>query len=300
MRNKKQWMLMATMMLPLAVSADTLSEKLEMADTTFTVNGKKIVVDDRQEQTIISVYSPDGEEMLKKKEVEFAGEQEIEKIYISSPFLPNTYNKAHDKKVYRFENHIPSIYYDASILSGHLLGMCGADGLYTKDTKGYEFGISAFNIAIPFNRQHTIGLSFAMQGGFIHHFFDTRHALFNDNGTVSVKPIEEEGVKKSYISYMYARFPFMIEFQKHLKSNLYLGIGASLELRSNERSRYKCAAGTITPTKDLNMNGVGVNLEMIMGYAGFTLYLRSAITPLLKKSNSPECHSTSIGLGLSF
>ena len=81
-------MLMATMMLPLAVSADTLSEKLEMADTTFTVNGKKIVVDDRQEQTIISVYSPDGEEMLKKKEVEFAGEQEIEKIYISSPFLP--------------------------------------------------------------------------------------------------------------------------------------------------------------------------------------------------------------------
>ena len=92
----------------------------------------------------------------------------------------------------------------------------------------------------------------------------------------------------------------MIEFQKHLKSDLYLGIGASLELRSNERSRYKCAAGTITPTKDLNMNGVGVNFEMIMGYAGFTLYLRSAITPLLKKSNSPECHSTSIGLGLSF
>ena len=72
MRNKKQWMLMATIMLPLAVSADTLSEKLEMADTTFTVNGKKIVVDDRQEQTIISVYSPDGEEMLKKKDKERA------------------------------------------------------------------------------------------------------------------------------------------------------------------------------------------------------------------------------------
>ena len=120
---------MATMMLPLAVSADTLSEKLEMADTTFTVNGKKIVVDDRQEQTIISVYSPDGEEMLKKKEVEFAGEQEIEKIYISSPFLPSTYNNVHKKQVHRFENHIPSIYYGASILSGHLLGMCGADGL---------------------------------------------------------------------------------------------------------------------------------------------------------------------------
>ena len=111
-------MLMATMMLPLAVSADTLSEKLEMADTTFTVNGKKIVVDDRQEQTIISVYSPDGEEMLKKKEVEFAGEQEIEKIYISSPFLPSTYNNVHKKQVHRFENHIPTIYYGASILPG--------------------------------------------------------------------------------------------------------------------------------------------------------------------------------------
>ena len=91
----------------------------------------------------------------------------------------------------------------------------------------------------------------------------------------------------------------MIEFQNHLKSASYLGIGASLDLRGNERSRYKCAAGTITPTKDLNMNGVGVNFEMIMGYANFTLYLRSAITPLLKKSNSPECHSTSIGFGLS-
>lgn len=292
-------MLMATMVLPLAISADTLSEKPEMADTTFTVNGKKIVVDDRQEQTVISVYTPDGEEMLKKKEVEFAGAQEIEKIYISSPFLPSTYNNAHNRKVYHFENHIPTLYFGVSILSGHMLGMSGGDGLYTKDTKGYEWGLSAFNIAIPFNRQHTIGLSFAMQSGFIHHFFDSRHAMFNDNGTVSVKPIEEERVKKSYISYMYGRFPFMIEFQNHLKRDLYLGVGVSLELRSNERSRYKCADGTITPTKDLNMNGVGVNFELMMGYSGFSLFMRSAITPLLKKSNSPECHPTSIGFGFS-
>lgn len=300
MDNRKLCMLLATLIMPLATYAETLGEQSETADTSFCVNGKKIVVSDRNRQTTVSVFSKDGEELNKLKEMEFTDGQEIERVYISSPFLPYKYNKAHSRHRAPFVNHIPTFYVGMSVLSGKALGFGADKDLHTKDSRSFEVGLSAFQLALPFNAQRTIGLSFAMQSGFMHHHFDTRHALFNDNGIVSIKPVETEGMKKSYISYIYARFPFLVEFQSHRSRTVFFGTGLSLELRGKEHSRYKCADGTITPTKDINLNAVGLNFEMMMGYSCFTLFMRSALTPLLNKSNSPECHPTNIGVGFSF
>ncbi len=106
---------------------------------------------------------------------------------------------------------------------------------------------------------------------------------------------------KSYISYAVARLPVMLEWQRRTRrGDLYVAGGASIEMRWNDHSRYRTDAGKHTVTDDINLNPLGLNLELRAGYGFLMVYGRAALTPLLKTSFAPECYPVGFGIGFRF
>lgn len=64
-------------------------------DTTFTVKDKKIVVDVNDDKTVVTVYNKNGYEMSKTRELEFIDGQEVERVYVGSPFVPGRESAEH-------------------------------------------------------------------------------------------------------------------------------------------------------------------------------------------------------------
>lgn len=284
----------------LIISAITMAmaaQAEEANDTTFIVNDKKIVVSDTLGKTDVKVYADKGKELSKTREATFVDGQEIEQVYITSPFLPQRRKQG----TRRYHDHIPDIFFGGSVLAGGIGGFKGAAGLHTKSDRSYTWGLTAFGMGIPFNAQRTFGVTTAIQAGYTRHLFNPDYAMFNVDGHTMMLPLpEDEGAKKSYVSYWYMRLPVIFEWQKHVNGNeAYAGIGVSIEQRTGEHSRYKKGkSGTITPTSDLNMNPFGLNLEMHMGYGGIVFSLRTALTPLFNTSAGPKCYPVSFTMGI--
>lgn len=267
----------------------------EAGDTTVVYRGKTFVLDSDSSETTVAVYESHGAEMKKTHESSYVGGQEIERVYITSPFLPQK------KTPRRYRDHIPEFYYGISPLAGSVGGFNGGDRLHAKAGSSYEWGLTVFGMGAPFNSAHTFGVTTALSWGYVRHNFNKRYAMFNVGGRTEVLPLDDdEGAKKSYISYWYLRVPVIFEWQQRLNGNeVYAGLGVSVEYRNREHSRFKKGkSGTVTPSDDLNMNPVGLNLEAHVGYDGFVLGLRTALTPLLNTSSAPRCYPVSMTLGI--
>lgn len=279
----------------IAMQAETVQ------DTTFVYGNKQIVVSDTDEGTNVAVLDQDGDEFRKTSETKFVDGQEVTQVYVTSPFLPKKWNinrKAH------FYSHIPWFSYGFSTLSGGAMHFNNSDGMHLNSSKSWEFAIAPLSAAIPFNSRHTFGVSFGMQFAWVKVHFKEDYALYNNDGILSVQPIEySEGrtFKKSYISYKALRFPVFLEYQRTVKRReLFATFGLSLEVRQSERARYKTNHNTITTTKDIHVNPIGVNLELQFGYAGIAFYMRQALTPLMKTSNAPKAYPMALGMAVGF
>lgn len=287
-------MLLTTLAVALTAAAATAAES---GDTTIVYNGKTITVDDAGGKTVVSVYDSIDGALTKTRETTFAGGQEVEQVYITSPFMPLR-NK---KSTRRYRDHIPDIYFGMSTMSGGVGGFKSSAGLHAKAEYSCDVGITTFGMAIPFNRMHTFGVTTALQGGYKRHSLHKNYSLYNIDGRTEVVALgDDENTKKSYLSYWYLRVPVIFEWQKHIRgTEAFAGIGMSLEYRYSEHSRFKGgASGTITPTSDLNMNPVGLNLEAQVGFSSFVVSLRTALTPLMNTDVAPRCYPVGLTIGL--
>ena len=77
-------------LLLLAAFLPLLGEAAEKEDTTFVVKDKKIVVDVDGSKTNVKVFGNDGVEQTKVSEMNFVDGQEVEQVYVGSPFLPTS------------------------------------------------------------------------------------------------------------------------------------------------------------------------------------------------------------------
>ena len=77
----------------LAVLLPLTGMAAETADTTFVVNNKKRVVNDAAGNTKISVYGNDGKKFNRTYETNFVDGQEIERVYVTSPFIPQSFSR---------------------------------------------------------------------------------------------------------------------------------------------------------------------------------------------------------------
>lgn len=111
--------------------------------------------------------------------------------------------------------------------------------------------------------------------------------------------VDDGDVRKSYISYGYMRIPLMIEWQSRTGGDdLFVALGPSVEMRWKDHSRYYVGDEKRTETSDTNINPLGLNLELRMGYRYVVVYGRAALTPLLKTASAPKCYQLAFGLGV--
>ena len=285
---------MKQILLFLALATSGFAMAQETTDTTFVVNGKTIKVNDENGKTTISVFKSDGENLNKTTEYTYTDNQEVEQIYVSSPLIPEILKQQNNNK--RFKAHWPFFYIGRSMGAASAFDFNSNTAMHSRDSKSWEWGITLGSAAIPLNKVKSFGIVAGLQVGQVHHHFKNNYALFTDNNHSYMTPVEGVDLKKSYISYNVLRLALMLQTER---KNFFAGIGASLEYRENEHSRYiKRGGGKTTLSDDININPFGVNLDMKIGYGGFSLYMRGAITPLLNNEVAPKCFPLTIGAGI--
>lgn len=275
--------LLFALLLPTAAMAG------EPADTTIIVDDNRIVVNDSAGITRVNVYKDDGTQLTRTYETSFADGQEVERVYVTSPFIPQTLGK--NRKP--MESHYPFFFMGYNLLSDGAMGFSGSTALHTRDSKSWEFGFTLASVAFRLGRN--LALTTAMQTTWAYNHFQGNYVLTTTDGMSSLVEKEDIKVKKSYISYSIIRVPIMMEWSK---GNFYAGAGMSIDMRMSDESKYRANKKTYTETEDINLKPLGLNLEMRMGYGFLMLYGRVGLTPLLKTSSAPKCYSVSFGMGL--
>lgn len=261
----------------------------EPADTTIIVDDNRIVVNDSAGITSVSVYKDDGTQLTRTYETSFADGQEVERVYVTSPFIPQTLGK--NKKP--MESHYPFFFMGYNLLADGMAGFSGSTALHTRDSKSWEFGFTLASVAFSLGRN--LALTTAMQTTWAYNHFQGNYVLTTTDGMSSQVEKEDIKVKKSYITYSIIRVPVMMEWSR---KSFYAGLGASIDMRMSDESKYRANKKTYTETEDINLKPLGLNLEMRMGYGFLMLYGRVGLTPLLKTSSAPKCYSVSFGMGL--
>lgn len=290
--NKRN-LIMAAALMPLMALAQ--QNGTATADTTVMFNGQKIEVSQSGDRTSVAVYKADGNEMRKTSETQYVDGQEVERVYVTSPFVPKTFGKKRSLEY----SHYPTIFAGASLLAGSAFGMSSA-GNYTTDNLSSEWGIMGCSLAFPLSS--SLAITSALSVGQVRHNFKRDFILSTVDGNTSLQPFagENEGdrPKKSYLIYWNVRVPIMLEWSRRYgHDDLFAAIGPSVEFRFSDRSRYQLGKKKHTVSKDNNMNPVGINLEARLGYGCFLLYARTALTPLLKTGCAPEWHPFTVGIG---
>ncbi|MGI6223086.1 MAG: hypothetical protein ACOYJG_05730 [Prevotella sp.] len=100
----------------------------------------------------------DGTEMQKISSSTFVDGQEVEQVFVTSPFIPNP-----AKRQQNFIGSLPGVYIGWDIPTGGTFGFTGADEMHVKDFSCGEFEISTINLGLPFNNLKTFGLVTALQ-----------------------------------------------------------------------------------------------------------------------------------------
>lgn len=263
-------------------------------DTTIVVNGKNIVVSDSAGLTKVSVFGKEGEKLNRIYETSYTNGQEVQRVYVTSPFIPSSLSRNEPS----LKPHNPIFFIGFSPLGGSIMSFGGNTGMHSRDSKSWEYGLTFTEMALRLT--HNMILNSSLQVGQVHHHFQDNYVLSTTDGITSMKQIEGEHLKKSYISYTYVRIPVMLEWQwcPHKGPDAFVGIGPSLELRWNDHSRYRIGKTKTTETSDTNMNPIGLNLNVFAGYGALVVYARMALTPLLKTSVAPACYPFSLGVGI--
>lgn len=268
-----------------------MDAETETADTTFIYGDKHILVCDSAGKTRVSVCTADSGQMKRTYETEFVGGQEIQRMYVSTVFFPEIVMKK--PSLY---SHYPSLFFGFSMLGNGVMSPGGNNEMHSRDSKSWEWGITLAKIAFRTTEQTSI--NFALTFGQVHHHFQGNYVLATTDGKSYMKVVEDGEVKKSYISYNSIKVPVTFEWAKRIHGKtVYAGLGASLEFRYKDHSRYFIGKKKYTSTGDTNINPIGINLEAYMGIWGITVYGRAGLTPLLKRSNAPECHTFTVGIG---
>ena len=282
------------MLLPLVGHSQTVS------DTTFVYGDKQIVVSNIENGVDITVLTKDSAEYKKTQEATFVDGKEVTKVYVSSPFLPSMWTR---KKEHHFRGHIPITSWGPSVMAGGVLEFDNSSSMNLYHEKSWEWTGSCLNIGIPFNKQQTFGISMGLQALIARQQFAEGYGLYNDGGIVSTRPIDPlpdgEKLKYSYLNYSAMRFPIYLELQNTFgRSDFFFTLGASLDWRFDVRSRIKTNYGKITLANNVNINPIGVNLELQWGYGVFAMYLRTALTPMMRTNSAPKAYPMSMGIAL--
>ena len=278
---------MRHLLLTLSLIAAVPTMGTETNDTIIHYADRQIVVSTDSVLTHVSVYNKEGDTLVKAQETSYAEGQEVERFFISSPFVP-----VRKKSGRTFYGNIPDWFIGVNLLNG-------GRGMHSKDVKSLEWGITFFQIGIGLNASNTLGVVWGFQAGMIHNHFQTHYMLADNDGTPTLVRNMAEGVKTSFIKYGFFRTPIMMEWKKKFSSNqFFMGLGCSIELRNEIRSKYRIGHKRHTVSRNLDTNPIGLNAEAYFGFNSFSIYIHYGLTKLM--SSGPVCHPFGLGIGFAF
>ncbi|BAU19121.1 conserved hypothetical protein [Prevotella intermedia] len=283
-KNKKH-MIMKHLLLTLALMAAVPAMAAEENDTTIHYANKQIVLSTDSVSLNVAVYNNDGSTLVKTKETSFVDGQEIERFFVSSPFVP-----VRKKSGRTFYGSLPDFYIGVNLLNG-------GKEMHSQDVKSLEWGTTFFQVGVGLNSSNTLGIVSGFQFGFVHNHFQTNYMLDDNDGTPIIVKNPAEKVKTSFIKYTYWKVPIMLEWRNLNPSKLmFLGLGCSFDIKGNIKSKYRINSKRYTVSRNLDTNPVGVNLEAYLGFKTFSLYAHYSLTKLM--NSGPACHPFGIGVGL--
>lgn len=209
-----------------------------------------------------------------------------------------------------FRSHLPAFYIGPNFLAEK--GSVNAfSGIPQMEGKGMELGFTLCDKGIAFNEANTVGLSLGLQ--------ITRNRFqFNRNNYWTTTPaggpclaVSSQDIEKGIMRYWSLRCPVSLEIQSFAQKDIFVSVGAELEYRFGGVSKYKDADGKKhKETNDLNLETLGANALVQVGYGDFSVIARYALTPLVKDlgynsvANVPtaqaELYPISISLGFGF
>lgn len=273
--------LLLTLVLISAVPAMAAEEN----DTTIHYANKQIVLSTDSVSLNVAVYNNDGSTLVKTKETSFVDGQEVERFFVSSPFVP-----VRKKSGRTFYGSLPDFYIGVNLLNG-------GKEMHSQDVKSLEWGTTFFQVGVGLNSSNTLGIVSGFQFGFVHNHFQTNYMLDDNDGTPIIVKNPAEKVKTSFIKYTYWKVPIMLEW-RNLNPNklVFLGLGCSFDIKGNIKSKYRINSKRYTVSRNLDTNPVGVNLEAYLGFKTFSLYAHYSLTKLM--NSGPACHPFGIGVGL--
>lgn len=283
-KNKKH-RIMKHLLLTLALMAAVPTMAAEENDTTIHYANKQIVLSTDSVSLNVAVYNNDGSTLVKTKETSFVDGQEVERFFVSSPFVP-----VRKKSGRTFYGSLPDFYIGVNLLNG-------GKEMHSQDVKSLEWGTTFFQVGVGLNSSNTLGIVSGFQFGFVHNHFQTNYMLDDNDGTPIIVKNPAEKVKTSFIKYTYWKVPIMLEWRNLNPSKLvFLGLGCSFDIKGNIKSKYRINSKRYTVSRNLDTNPVGVNLEAYLGFKTFSLYAHYSLTKLM--NSGPACHPFGIGVGL--
>ena len=236
----------------------------EVNDTTLIVNNRKIVIAMDSAETKVSVYDTLDNKLTKSYESTFVDGQQIERIYVGSPFVPKKGRR-------KFTHTLPTFF----------IGMDGLTEEVADNGQGGHVGITGgLQMTIAYNH---------MQNGYI---------MKANN----VEQLDGYATRKSYMKYASLRLPLFLDYRGGKKNMFYTGLGMSVEWRNNLTHKYKYNIddGFMTVRDKQRVNHWGLNLEYHIGYGCLQMYARSALTPLYKLNDGTKAYPFAVGLGIRF
>ena len=269
-----------------------MAQAEEGNDTTFTVKDKKIVVDVQDTKTTVKVYNSQGYLMSPVRETEYVDGQEVEKVYVGSPFVP-----AENLQNTSFRPHFPTVWMGMKTIGRGVFSQNTAD-THARRSKSFELGFTPWSFAVPFNKARTVGLMAAVQAVWVHQCFQKDYAVSQSGGLMTYTPLEARA-EGNNMNYGVLRVPVMLSWQQDY-SWCSFNLGVSGEVRTNASYRLKPAPGaTVSGVPGaLKLERFGANLEAGITLGPLTLNATFGLTPTFKTATGTKAYSMSGSIGL--
>jgi len=222
-----------------------------------------------------------------------------ENFNLSVPFLDI------DEEPEGFRSHLPAFYIGPNFLAEQ--GQINAfSGVPQMEGKGMELGFTLCDTGLAFNQANTVGMSLGIQITRNRYQFNKNQYWGKDLLGDPYMLTSTDEIEKGIMRYWSLRCPICLELQSFAQKDIFVSVGAELEYRFGGVSKIKDMDGKKhNQTKDLNLETLGANALVQVGYGDFSLIARYALTPLVKNmgyglNNHVDLYPISLGLGFGF
>lgn len=289
---------MKALFITLALAMSTSLMANEVADTTVVYNGRRIVIGGDSLETSVSVYAQDSTQLKKTSETKFVNEQEVERIYVSTPIFPINTNPF-------YSSMYPTLWWGTTLLSTRIgVDENGTtrDGIHARG--GFEVGFTTVEGIFPLNKRGNFICSIAVQCLFNKHYFQNTALLTSDGPHIAFVDRTDAPASKNYMSYASIRMPFVFAWAPMTGMRpdwLDMQIGIALV----PQYRFRKASVIFEPEafgdpieQKLGINHWGLNIDLDVVFGPIKIGTSMGLLPVFKTSAGQKAYSTSVNIGL--